>query len=147
MAGMADARGRERLSLVAILYGLSGGLGLVYEVAFNKYLALVFGATAYASSAVLVAFMGGLALGAYLAARVERRIRRPLLAYALVELTIGAFCMLVPLTFRTLSNVYVDAVARSPESLAMLSMLRAAMAVAVVLLPACGMGATLPLLA
>ena len=143
----SGARRPERLTLVAVLYGLSGALGLVYEVAFNKYLALVFGATAYASSAVLVAFMGGLALGAYLAGRVERHIRRPLLAYALVELTIGAFCMFVPFTFATLSQVYVNAVARSPESLAMLSALRAGMAVVVVLLPACGMGATLPLLA
>ncbi len=141
------AGGPERLSLIAILYGLSGGLGLVYEVAFNKYLALVFGATAYASSAVLVAFMGGLALGAYLAGRVERRIRRPLLAYALVELTIGAFCMVAPLTFAWLTHVYVHAVARNPGSLAALSALRAGLAVVVVLLPACGMGATLPLLA
>lgn len=145
---MLDSERRpERLTLVAVLYGLSGGLGLVYEVAFNKYLALVFGATAYASSAVLVAFMGGLALGAHLAGRVERRIRRPLLAYALVELTIGAFCMFAPFTFHILSQLYVSAVARSPESLAMLSALRGAMAVVVVLLPACGMGATLPLLA
>ena len=141
------AGGPDRLSLIAVLYGLSGGLGLVYEVAFNKYLALVFGATAYASSAVLVAFMGGLALGAYLAGRVERRIRRPLLAYALVELTIGAFCMFAPLTFSWLSHVYVAAVAKNPGSLAMLSALRAGLAVVVVLLPACGMGATLPLLA
>ncbi|CAN5889458.1 fused MFS/spermidine synthase [soil metagenome] len=141
------AGGPERLTLIAVLYGLSGALGLVYEVAFNKYLALVFGATAYASSAVLVAFMGGLALGAYLAGRVEHRLRRPLLAYALVELTIGAFCMLVPLTFQALSHVYVGAVAKNPDSLAMLSVVRAGLAVVVVLLPACGMGATLPLLA
>jgi spermidine synthase len=137
----------QRLTLVAVLYGLSGALGLVYEVAFNKYLALVFGATAYASSAVLVAFMGGLALGAYLASKIEPHIRRPLLAYGLAELAIGAFCMFAPLTFQALSNVYVNAVAKSPGSLATLSMLRAGMAVVVVLIPAGGMGATLPLLA
>lgn len=137
----------HRLTLVAVLYGISGTLGLVYEVAFNKYLAYVFGATAYASSAVLVAFMGGLALGAWLASRVERRIRRPLVAYAIAEMAIGAFCMFSPYTFELLSKVYVDAVARSPGSLAMLSLLRAGMAVLVVLVPAGGMGATLPLLA
>jgi spermidine synthase len=132
---------------VALLYGLSGALGLVYEVAFNKYLAYVFGATAWASSAVLVAFMGGLALGAWVASRLERRIRRPLLAYGLAELMIGAFCMFSPRVFSVLSSVYVSAVARSPGSLATLSVLRAAMAVVVVLIPAGGMGATLPLLA
>jgi spermidine synthase len=142
-----DTRRPNHLSVIAVLYGISGLLGLVYEVAFNKYLAYVFGATAYASSAVLVAFMGGLALGAELAARVERRIRRPLLAYGCAELALGAFCMYVPFTFETLSNVYVHAVEKSPGSLATLSVLRAAMAVAVVLVPAGGMGATLPLLA
>lgn len=136
-----------RLSLVALLYGLSGALGLVYEVAFNKYLAYVFGATAYASSAVLVAFMGGLALGAWAASRVEPRLSRPLLAYGVAELAIGAFCMFSPRIFEVLSGLYVSAVAKSPGSLATLSVLRAAMAVAVVLVPAGGMGATLPLLA
>jgi spermidine synthase len=137
----------HRLSLVALLYGISGALGLVYEVAFNKYLAYVFGATAYASSAVLVAFMGGLALGAWLASLIEPRIRRPLLAYGIAELAIGAFCMFAPLTFHALTNFYVHTVANSPGSLAMLSALRAALAVLVVLVPAGGMGATLPLLA
>ncbi|MDB4936139.1 MAG: hypothetical protein JWP87_3111, partial [Labilithrix sp.] len=136
-----------RLPLIAALYGLSGGLGLVYEVAFNKYLAYVFGATAYASSAVLVAFMGGLALGAYAASRLEPRIRRPLLAYGIAELVIGAFCMFAPLTFSTLTAFYVTQVSKYPGSLAMLSALRALVAVAVVLVPAAGMGATLPLLA
>ena len=136
-----------RLSLVAVLYGISGALGLVYEVAFNKYLALVFGATAYASSAVLVAFMGGLAVGAYAASKIEPRVRRPLLAYGIAELAIGAFCMFSPLTFALLARIYVSAVAKSPESLAALSALRAGLAVVVVLVPAGGMGATLPLLA
>jgi len=146
-AGASRAPGDQSLAVVAVLYGLSGALGLVYEVAFNKYLAYVFGATAYASSAVLVAFMGGLALGAHLASRIEPRIERPLLAYGVAELVIGLFCMFVPHTFAALTNVYVSAVAKTPGSLAALSVLRAALAVLVVLVPAAGMGATLPLLA
>jgi spermidine synthase len=126
---------------------VSGALGLVYEVAFNKYLGYVLGATAYASSAVLVAFMGGLALGAWAASRIERRLARPLLAYGVVELAIGAFCMFAPYTFHLLSNVYVSAVSKNPGSLAALSALRAGIAIIVVLVPAGGMGATLPLLA
>jgi spermidine synthase len=145
---MTSPSGRaSRLPLIAALYGLSGGLGLVYEVAFNKYLAYVFGATAYASSAVLVAFMGGLSRGAAAASRFEPRIRRPLLAYGITELVIGGFCMVAPLTFSSLTAFYVNMVAKSPASLTTLSALRALIAVAVVLVPAAGMGATLPLLA
>ena len=44
---------------LAFLYFASGAVGLLDEVIFFKYLSLAFGATAHASSAVLVAFMGG----------------------------------------------------------------------------------------
>ncbi|AKU96310.1 hypothetical protein AKJ09_02974 [Labilithrix luteola] len=138
---------RRTLSLIAILYGVSGALGLVYEVAFNKYLGGVFGTTAYASSAVLVAFMGGLALGAHLASRLDARIRRPLLAYGIAEAIIGAFCMLAPFGFTLLNTAHGWCAARHPDALTMLDAVRAGLAVVVALVPAAGMGATLPLLA
>jgi spermidine synthase len=138
---------RRRLPVIAAMYGLSGALGLLYEVAFNKYLAYVFGATAYASSAVLVAFMAGLALGAHLASRLDPKIERPLFAYGIAELLIGIFCAFTPFIFEKLTGVYVSAAAKAPDSLATLTLLRASMAVLVVLVPAAGMGATLPLLA
>lgn len=138
---------RRRLPVIAAMYGLSGALGLIYEVAFNKYLAYVFGATAYASSAVLVAFMAGLALGAHVASRLDRRIERPLFAYGIAEILIGAFCAFTPLIFAKLTGVYVSAAAKAPDSLVTLTLLRASLAVLVVLVPAAGMGATLPLLA
>ncbi|KYF77745.1 hypothetical protein BE11_43375 [Sorangium cellulosum] len=52
---------RSRFPLVAALFFVSGATGLLYEVAFSKLLAYVFGATAYAVSTVLASFMGGLA--------------------------------------------------------------------------------------
>jgi spermidine synthase len=139
--------GKGRLGLVGLLYSVSGALGLVYEVTFSKYLGYVFGATAYASSAVLVAFMGGLALGAGIASRVGARVRRPLLAYGFAELLIGVFCEAVPLSFDRLSAIYVGYAMRHPDALATVSLLRAGLAMLVVLVPAAGMGATLPLLA
>src|SRR3954454_10294444 len=104
---------------IAAIYFVSGALGLVDEVAFSKYLSFVFGATAYASSAVLVAFMGGLALGAYAAGKVERRIARPLLAYAVVEVAIGAFCFFTPSLFGAVTDAYVGLSARIPSLLAL----------------------------
>ncbi len=49
-----------RLVTIAPLFLLSGGTALLYQVAFSKRLATIFGATAYAISAVLAAFMAGL---------------------------------------------------------------------------------------
>lgn len=134
------------LALVGSLYLASGALGLIYEVAFSKYLGLSFGATAAASSAVLVAFMGGLALGAHLAGRFEQRVARPLLWYGCVELAIGLFCLAAPALFGRMTPLYVQLAART-HSLAVLSAVRGGLAIAIVAVPAVGMGSTLPLLA
>jgi spermidine synthase len=42
---------------------VTGFAGLVYEVAWQKYLAALLGSNAEATSAVLAIFLGGLALG------------------------------------------------------------------------------------
>src|SRR5450432_1220397 len=137
---------RTTFAGIAALYLLSGGLGLLYEVAFSKYLSFVFGATAYASSAVLVAFMGGLSLGAHLSGRLGRRVARPLLVYGYVELAIGAFCLIAPSLFGIVTAAYV-AFAAHVEQLPLLSAARYLVASSIVFVPAAGMGATLPLLA
>ncbi|HVZ36753.1 MAG TPA: hypothetical protein VG963_30215, partial [Polyangiaceae bacterium] len=134
------------LGLLGSLYLASGALGLIYEVAFSKYLGLSFGATAAASSAVLVAFMGGLALGAHLTGRFERHVRRPLFWYGSVELSIGLFCLLAPTLFARLTPVYVLLAAHT-HSLVLLSVVRGLLAMSIVAVPAIGMGSTLPLLA
>jgi spermidine synthase len=136
-----------RLRTISFFYVLSGALGLIYEVAFSKYLGYAFGATAYASSAVLVAFMGGLALGAFVAGRFERKVRRPLLVYGIAETVIGIFCFVSPWIFGWVTDKYVHLASTFPDSLATLTAARALFAVLVVLVPAAGMGTTLPLLA
>ncbi|MBW2526414.1 MAG: spermidine synthase, partial [Deltaproteobacteria bacterium] len=110
-----------RLATIAPLFLLSGGTALLYQVAFGKRLATVFGATAYAVSAVLAAFMGGLALGAYLGGRYGARIRRPLVGYGVAELVVGAVCALTPLMFHGISALYVAGVHALPASLTVLS--------------------------
>ena len=73
---------------VAVLYGIffvSGFCGLIYESIWSHYLKMLLGHAAYAQAVVLVVFVGGLAIGAWLTGRVSERIRRPVRAYALVE--------------------------------------------------------------
>ena len=98
---------------VACLYFLSGLTGLVYEVTFSKYLSYVFGATAYASSAVLVAFMGGLSAGAVLVARWDARIERRFFFYGAAEILVGCFCAVSPWLFAAIGDVYVRSRERS----------------------------------
>src|SRR3954464_3100898 len=51
------------------LYAASGAAALVYEVTWTRLLTLQLGHTVAAASTVLAAFMGGLAIGAWLAGR------------------------------------------------------------------------------
>ncbi len=67
------------------------------ETTWLRWFRLLFGATAPAASATLVAFFSGHALGAFLAAGLLPRSRRPLRAYALLELAAAAWTLVVPL--------------------------------------------------
>ena len=80
--------------------------GLVYQVIWVRELVLVFGATTFAVSTVLTAFMGGLALGSYYFGRRSETVARPLRLYGLLEMGIGAYGLAVPLIFATLPIVY-----------------------------------------
>jgi spermidine synthase len=141
-SGLSEKRFRGLLALFLV----SGAAGLVDQVCFSKYLSYVVGATAYAVSAVLAAFMTGLALGASVAGRLSRRATRPLVAYGMAELVVGATVALTPLAFAVLTPLYVGAARAAHGSLATLSVLRWGLAMAFVVIPTAAMGATLPLI-
>lgn len=130
-----------------MLFVFSGATGLVDQLCFSKYLGYVVGSTAYAVSAVLAAFMTGLALGAHYGGRASLRIRRSLMAYGVLELVVAFAVALTPLAFRFLTPLYAQAARHLPNSLATLSVLRWAVALGLVVVPTTAMGATLPLLA
>ncbi|MBS0193776.1 MAG: fused MFS/spermidine synthase [Proteobacteria bacterium] len=86
------------------LFLLSGFAGLVYQSVWSHYLGLTLGHAAYAQALVLAIYMGGMALGAWLASRYGVRWRRLILAYALVEGAIGA----LGVVFHPLFLAYTD---------------------------------------
>ncbi len=93
----AEPIGRRWILLLACFL-LSGIAGLIYQTAWLQQLTLVFGASEIAVAAVLAAYMSGLALGALAARRYLDRLESPLLTYAVMELAIAVFAMLVPIT-------------------------------------------------
>ena len=86
---MSETKARHAHALLWI-FALSGFSGLVYQSIWTQYLGLFLGHSAHAQSLVLVLFMGGMALGAWGVSRRSESLRRPLLAYAVIELAIGA---------------------------------------------------------
>jgi len=77
------------LPAILLLFTASGFAGLIYESIWSHYLKLFLGHAAYAQTLVLAIYMGGMALGAWLASRLSPRLRDLLLAYALIEALIG----------------------------------------------------------
>ena len=82
-----------RLPLLMGLFIVSGFCGLIYESIWSHYLKLFVGHAAYAQTVVLIVFIGGMAVGAWLIGRIAPRIRSPLLAYAAVEATVGVISL------------------------------------------------------
>ena len=132
--------------MVAFCFVLSGATGLIYEVLWARMLGLVFGATTLAVSTVLVAFMGGLALGSALAGRLGARIKHPLRVYGLFEIGIAIYAVAVPLLFALTDSVYVVIWQQFRGSFFVFSLLRFILSSLVLLIPTTLMGATLPVL-
>lgn len=72
----------------------SGFSGLIYESIWTHYLKLFIGYAAYRQTLVLAIFMGGMSIGAALAARHTARLVNPIRLYALVEASIGLFALM-----------------------------------------------------
>jgi spermidine synthase len=143
---MTDKRASP-LALLALF--LSGAAGLIDQVAWVRRASLTFGSTTHALSTVLAVFFLGLALGGWVFGRRSGRIRRPLVAAALLELVLAGFVLATPWGFDAVEGLYGQAyrAVGAADSDALLWGARAGL-VALVLLPAAFlMGGTLPLFA
>lgn len=92
--------------LIFLAFFLSGASGLVLQVLWLRMLKLVFGSTALATSTVLSAFMGGLALGSWVFGRVADRYANKLRLYGLLELGVGATAVALPWLFDLATPLY-----------------------------------------
>ena len=144
---LVSAYSRSAFSLIAVCFVLSGATGLIYEVLWARMLGLVFGATTIAISAVLSAFMGGLALGSEVAGRAGKQLHRPLRSYGLIEIGVGLYALAVPLFFRGIDSVYATFWLRFHSGFYGFALSRFLLAFVVLAVPTTLMGATLPVLA
>jgi spermidine synthase len=97
----------SRFPLLLVCFFLSGFAALLYETVWTREFGFVFGTSELAVAAVLAAYMAGLALGAAVAGRLARRVRRPVLAYGALELGIAVGALAVPLGIRAATALYV----------------------------------------
>ena len=129
------------------LFFLSGCTSLIYELVFHKLLAYVFGSSTLAVTTVLVAFMGGLAIGGRAFGALADRTPRPVALYASLELAIGGYVLFVPFLLDLCARAYVALGVTAEIHSFSHVLIRFVLSVVVLALPTVLMGATLPLLA
>ena len=81
---------------IAACFFFSGAAALIYQTAWVRQFATVFGTSETAVAAVLSAYMASLALGCWLAERNLIAHPRPLRIYALLEAGIALGALLLP---------------------------------------------------
>lgn len=131
---------------VTLCFFLSGLAGLVYEVVWARQLSLFLGTTAYAHTAVITAYMAGLAAGSLYFGRYSDRHLQPLRIYAWLEVGVGLYAAATPWLFDGLQKLYIGAA--DPNYIGATSghLTRFGIALAALLVPTFLMGGTLPLL-
>lgn len=138
--------------LLHVLFFLSGGAALLYQVIWVRQFGNLFGNGVWSAALVTAIFMAGLGLGGHAAGKVaDRRPGAALRLYGLVELAIGGWGLLVafalPLTSALSSALSSYAPGPDHSSLTLASWLGRVAIVTVLLLPSTLlMGATLTLL-
>ena len=100
----------REVRLLFALFTLSGFTGLIYESVWSHYLRLFLGAAAFSQSFVLAAFMGGMALGAWLASRWSARSANLLALYGWIEAAIGVAALVFHEVFVLLTQFSLDRV-------------------------------------
>ena len=98
---------RRFLPALLILFVGSGCAALIYEVVWFQLLELVIGSSAVSMGVLLGTFMGGMCLGSFLLPRYVARGHHPLRVYAMLELGIGVFGLLILFGMPLLNSVYV----------------------------------------
>jgi spermidine synthase len=133
------------IPLLALFFLGSGFSALAYQVILSRYAQLIVGATSYAVSALLVAFMLGMSAGSAIGGRLSDRTRHPLRLYALAEGAIGVYCLAFPFLFPVLAELYLQLVPTIGESsFVARNLVRFLLGVSAFILPTFFMGITTP---
>jgi spermidine synthase len=136
-----------RMTFVAVMlcFLASGMAGLIYQVVWTRYLALFLGHTSYAVVCVLVAFMGGLAVGnAWLGAQADRR--NPLAWYGWLEIGIALYAIVFPFYYELCDRAFLGVARQFTPGNGAILVLKFLFSLATILVPTTLMGATFPAL-
>lgn len=134
----------RKIILIAFIF--SGIASLIYEVTWIRPLQFLFGSTTYILAIIFGAFMAGLSLGAYIISKRVDRIKDLPKTYALLEIGIGIYGVLLLSVFNVLPGIY-DAIYALHGDFYIFKTIQFLIIFLVLLIPTTLMGATFPIVA
>jgi len=137
------------MHLVLFCFFVSGATGLIYQTVWVRMIDKVIGSAPFAVATVLSVFMGGLALGSFLAGRYVDRVKggeRLLALYGRLEIAIAASAVVLPLAITIVTPLYRLAYALLFDRFRAYQAFSFAGCLTLLLVPTGLMGATLPVL-
>jgi spermidine synthase len=130
--------------IVSFLMFFSGLAALIYQVIWIRILHYTYGNTEMAAATVMAIFMGGLSLGGVIGGKYAHKLKKPILAYGILEGIIAVYGLLItPLMFH-LDFIYSFTGAHpNPVLMMVLKFLAGGF---FMIIPTVAMGATLPII-
>lgn len=137
-------------SIKSSIFGMAAAFGaasLIYQEVGTRYLALIFGNTTLSTSAALVAFLGGVAIGSWTCGRVaDWRPQFTLVVFAALQIATGFYGFASLRIFGGVQSLYVAAYPSLADHAFLFASLHLLLSAVAILLPAMLMGGCLPLL-
>lgn len=143
LPALEDTPSAPAAALVAVGLAVAGAASMIYEVAWARALSLVLGSSTYAFTAMLAAFLLGLALGSALFSRIVGAYPVGLAVFGLLQLAAGAAALGILPVFERLPDVVVRALSVSLAP-GFVLLVQVALAVVTMLAPTLLIGAGFP---
>ena len=132
---------------IHLMFLASGAAALIYQIIWFKQLQFVLGSSTFAVSVTVASFFLGLSVGSWLGGRLADRLRHPLRAYAVLELSVSVVSLAVTLFLSKWSVWTPFLTPYLGERSVVSAALTLLVSLSTLALPTMLMGATLPLLA
>jgi spermidine synthase len=136
----------RHIKLIYMLFFLSGFTALVYEVAWLNRIELLMGHTIYTLTAVISAYLSGLALGSLYSKTFIKKGVNTFHVYLVFELLIGIYGLFFYPLINITESLYGFFISSDQIPLAALSIIQFCFTFLLILIPTTLMGTTLPLL-
>ena len=135
-APAANSLHEKQAKLIAGVFFFSGMAAILYQLAWQRQLAVIFGSNSESIAVIVAAFMGGLGLGSLAGGSISKKPFNMLKIFAIIELVSGLFGLI------SLPLLHFIAVRTAGISM----IYGGIISFAFVLIPTMLMGSTLPLL-